>query len=125
MLRKLGYAASEAGTLAEARERLLGQAHFFAILADLKLPDGEGHTLAKDARDRRQPIPLMVVTAYDEPEAINECFLQGIPFARKPEATRCIESFLERIAEADTDRGRRMARAVAVLAAERGLRPYE
>ena len=39
------------------------------VVADLRLPGVDGLAVARHARDRVPPIPVVLITAYDSPEA--------------------------------------------------------
>lgn len=57
-LAREGFAILEAGTLAEARERLAGDAGVAALVVDGTLPDGDGLELLAEVRD----IPVFAVS---------------------------------------------------------------
>jgi DNA-binding NarL/FixJ family response regulator len=60
----LSVAFVEAGSLAEARERLR-EGGLNAALIDLRLPDGDGLDLVRELNDgRASRIPTLVLTAY-------------------------------------------------------------
>ena len=65
-LRQHGFAASVAGTLAEART-LLTQP-FDAVICDRRLPDGDGLDLVKELRAAGNNVPLLMLTALGLPK---------------------------------------------------------
>ncbi len=65
-LRQHGFAASVAGTLAEARQ-LLSQP-FDAVICDRRLPDGDGLDLVKELRANGNHVPLLMLTALGLPK---------------------------------------------------------
>ncbi|TKW61885.1 MAG: response regulator transcription factor [Blastochloris viridis] len=65
-LRQHGFAASVAGTLAEARQ-LLAQP-FDAVICDRRLPDGDGLDLVKELRANGNHVPLLMLTALGLPK---------------------------------------------------------
>ena len=65
-LRQHGFAASVAGTLAEARP-LLAQP-FDAVICDRRLPDGDGLDLVKELRAAGNNVPLLMLTALGLPK---------------------------------------------------------
>jgi DNA-binding response OmpR family regulator len=65
-LRQHGFAASVAGTLAEART-LLTQP-FDAVICDRRLPDGDGLDLVKELRAANNHVPLLMLTALGLPK---------------------------------------------------------
>ena len=65
-LRQHGFAASVAGTLAEARS-LLTQP-FDAVICDRRLPDGDGLDLVKELRAAGNHVPLLMLTALGLPK---------------------------------------------------------
>lgn len=65
-LKSHGFAASVAGTLAEART-LLSQP-FDAIISDRRLPDGDGLDLVKELRAQGNSVPVLMLTALGLPK---------------------------------------------------------
>lgn len=61
-LKASGYEADIAGTVDEARGSLAA-ARYVAVILDLSLPDGDGSSIIRDLRMRRDPIPVLVLTA--------------------------------------------------------------
>ncbi len=59
-----GFAVDHAATLADARACIDGQRYEVMVL-DLGLPDGDGLLLLRELRRRRDPLPVLVLTARD------------------------------------------------------------
>lgn len=59
-----GFAVDTAATVEEA-DGALAATQFDAVLLDLSLPDGDGIELLKKLRRRRNPVPVIAVTARD------------------------------------------------------------
>lgn len=59
-----GFAVDSFATLADADAALVS-VDYQAVILDLGLPDGDGLTLVKRARQRGQAIPMLVLTARD------------------------------------------------------------
>jgi two-component system, NarL family, response regulator DevR len=66
----------EAGTAAQARTRILASRPDVALL-DMRLPDGDGIEVCRDVRSREPDIHCIILTAYDDDEAINAAVLAG------------------------------------------------
>jgi DNA-binding response OmpR family regulator len=67
-LRSAGYRIEVAGSLAQGRELLAGEA-YDALVLDLMLPDGDGLDLCRELRGspRTRQLPLLMLTARGEP----------------------------------------------------------
>jgi two-component system response regulator TctD len=61
-LRTAGYVTDRATTAADARH-VLGAARYAAIILDLGLPDADGVAVLRDIRNRKDAIPVLVLTA--------------------------------------------------------------
>jgi DNA-binding response OmpR family regulator len=61
-LKGAGFGADFATTAAEARTAL-PTARYAALILDLGLPDGDGLAILREIRDRKDPIPVLVLTA--------------------------------------------------------------
>lgn len=66
----------EAGTAAQARTRILATRPDIALL-DMRLPDGNGIDVCRDVRSENPDIRCIILTAYDDDEAINAAVLAG------------------------------------------------
>ena len=61
-LRSAGYEADVLGSVEEAAA-VLQTTFYTALILDLGLPDGDGLSLLRDLRRRKNPIPVLVLTA--------------------------------------------------------------
>jgi DNA-binding response OmpR family regulator len=61
-LQKAGYDSDVLQTLADARIAIAGT-RYAAVILDLGLPDGDGLTLLRELRQRKDPVPILVLTA--------------------------------------------------------------
>jgi DNA-binding response OmpR family regulator len=61
-LKSAGYAADRMTTAADARQAI-SAARYAAIILDLGLPDADGLTVLREIRDRKDAIPVLVLTA--------------------------------------------------------------
>ena len=57
-----GFGADLAATAAEAR-LVLTTTRYAALVLDLGLPDGDGLAILREIRERKDPIPILVLTA--------------------------------------------------------------
>jgi DNA-binding response OmpR family regulator len=57
-----GFGADFATTAAEGRTAL-ATAHYAALILDVGLPDGDGLAILREIRDRKDPIPVLLLTA--------------------------------------------------------------
>lgn len=60
----------EAGTAAQARARIRATQPD-VVLLDMRLPDGNGIDVCRDVRSENPNICCIILTAYDDDEAIN------------------------------------------------------
>lgn len=66
----------EASTAAQARRRIAAIRPDVALL-DMRLPDGDGIDVCRDIRSREQRTRCIILTAYDDDQAINAAVLAG------------------------------------------------
>lgn len=66
----------EAGTAAQARKRI-SATRPDVVLLDMRLPDGNGIDVCRDVRSDNPDIRCIILTAYDDDEAINAAVLAG------------------------------------------------
>jgi len=63
-LRKSGFAVDVVGLVEEARAAV-ETTTYQIVLLDLRLPDGDGFEIIRSVRRRRDPTPIIVLTARD------------------------------------------------------------
>lgn len=68
--------AGEAGSVAEALRRIEATSPDVAVL-DVRLPDGDGIDLCREVRSRHPEIACLILTAYDDDEALRAAALAG------------------------------------------------
>lgn len=61
-LKSAGFDVDHLGTVDEA-QAALATTHYAALILDLGLPDGDGAAILRDLRARKNPIPILVLTA--------------------------------------------------------------
>jgi two-component system response regulator DevR len=66
----------EASTAAQARSRIRATRPDVAIL-DVRLPDGSGIDVCRDVRSENPDVRCLILTGYDDDEAINAAVLAG------------------------------------------------
>lgn len=72
------FAVSTAGTIAEARTRLLEQGERYdAIVLDISLPDGDGRDFCAELREADVKVPILMLTAHDDEEDVVRGFEAG------------------------------------------------
>ena len=64
-LRRQGYLLETAGTVSEAKEKLLNQ-QYDLLLLDVTLPDGTGFEVCDWLRARANHVPIIFLTALDD-----------------------------------------------------------
>ncbi len=69
-LRKSGYGfeVDVAGSYGDALAKLRQNTDYEIVLIDLRLPDGDGISILREIRERRQPISVVVITAFGDEE---------------------------------------------------------
>jgi len=66
----------EAGTVREAARRIAATRPTVAVL-DVRLPDGNGIDLCRDIRSANPDVHCLILTAYDDDEALRSAVLAG------------------------------------------------
>lgn len=92
-----GWEVIVASTRAEALDRLQGYDPFTLVLLDLKLPDGDGLSLARDIHDRHALTEIAVVTGDGKvPEAVQAMRYGVRDFLDKPVRLDDLRALLDR-----------------------------
>ena len=83
-LRKRGYKVAEASDGMEALE-ILKTNSFDLILCDIVMPQMDGVALLKHLQSQFRDIPVMVISALDEMDVVEQCMdLDAVDFITKP-----------------------------------------
>ncbi len=94
-----GHHTLQAGTLGEARRRLLGEAPD-AILLDLRLPDGDGLDFLGELHEGHPETPVVILTAYGDVDTAVRALKAGAEdFFEKPFELEALALILERLVE--------------------------
>jgi DNA-binding response OmpR family regulator len=92
LLRRMGYRVIPTGTRRDALDVLRSE-RLVLVVADLRLPDGDGLDVVRSARAAVPPPPVLVVTATPSPENRSQALAAGAAaYLGKPFA---IPSFME------------------------------
>jgi len=110
-----------AGTLAEARAKLAGDADVGAAVVDLMLPDGSGLELVEELRRSHPVVPILILTGHAEPELINRAHALQAEYVCKPAFHDNLKEFLRRAVQPPVDDERRLADAARALASQHQL----
>ena len=99
------------------------QTAWSGAVIDWKLDSDDGLEVVREARRLHPTVPILVLTAFVEPECINEVHALGAQYACKPVPRENLRAFVERsVAHSGGDP---LERCVAELAREHGLSPRE
>src|SRR4051794_15131075 len=77
MLRKKRYAVVSAPTLADAQRYLAKEEGYDLVLADIRLPDGDGTTLLEHISHVKKPPLVVMITAHGTIESAVSCMRAG------------------------------------------------
>ncbi len=101
MLRKKRYSVVSAPTLAEA-ERYLAKDGFDLVLADIRLPDGDGTSLLEHISHSKKPPLTVMITAHGTIESAVNCMRGGaFDYVVKPFSPSEIEMVVKKAAAFD------------------------
>ena len=76
-LEEEGYAAEVVDTGEGALARLLGGAHVDLVVLDVMLPGKDGFAVVSELRERKQFVPVLMLTARGRPEDVLKGFAAG------------------------------------------------
>lgn len=77
LLRRVGHVSLRAHSGPDAMA-LIDQEKPDLVVADLRLPGADGLAVARHARGRVPPIPVILITAYDSPQARSAARESGV-----------------------------------------------
>ena len=94
LLRRHGYRTITAGTRQAALAMLEGEP-LDLIIADLRLPDGDGLDVVRAARMRPHPPPVIVVTGFASEQSRRQALAAGATaYLAKPFSTSALASLV-------------------------------
>jgi CheY-like chemotaxis protein len=94
LLRRQGCRTILAGTLHEALAALEGEG-LALIIADIRLPDGDGLAVVRAARARLNPPPVIVVTGFSSDQSRRQALAAGATaYLAKPFSTSALTSMV-------------------------------
>lgn len=98
LLRRQGYRVVATGTLREALTSIAG-GNLVLVVADLRLPDGDGLELVRAARRPPAPIPVIVVTGFGSEASRDAALGAGASaYLRKPFSASAFASLVDQAA---------------------------
>lgn len=117
----------EAGSVHEAGRRIEATLPDVAVL-DVRLPDGNGIDLCRDVRSAHPEISCLILTAYDDDDALRSAVLAGASgYVLKDIRSRALIDAIRRVASGRTiqppDVLQRAASALAPAAREEAVAP--
>lgn len=99
-LEELGHTVSSATDLKGAR-KLLETVLFDLLITDVRLPDGSGIDLLKEARAAQTALPVIVITAYGTiRDAVEAMRLGAVEYVQKPFELEGLAVIVEKVLEA-------------------------
>ena len=107
----------EAGSFREAGRRIDATLPDVAVL-DVRLPDGNGIDLCRDIRSAHPDIACLILTAYDDDDALRSAVLAGASgYVLKDIRSRALIDAIRRVAAGGTIQSADVLRQAATLAA--------
>jgi len=102
------YGDVTTATSVEEAERYLGaKVPFSGLVVDWKLPDGDGLSVIRAAREQDPRVPILMMTGYLDAACINEVHALRAEYVAKPASRRNLEEFADRatgrVGEEDID----------------------
>jgi len=89
ILEEHGYTVTAVETVAEARNTLEKQS-FSMLLSDIRLPDGNGASLAEQLRSERPELRIVLISGFAEGDALAIVERQQFPLLHKPFAAEAL-----------------------------------
>ncbi|MBI4636168.1 MAG: response regulator [Candidatus Rokubacteria bacterium] len=97
LLRRQGYRVISAGTRREALERVRSE-RLVLVVADLRLPDGDGLDIVRAARAVGSPPPVIVVTGFYSEASRRQALEAGAAaYLVKPFAISTFTALVEKV----------------------------
>jgi DNA-binding response OmpR family regulator len=97
LLRRHGCRMISAGSRGDALA-ILETEPLALVIADLRLPDGDGLDVVRAARERRHPPPVIVVTAFASEESRRQALRAGATaYLAKPFSTSALTSLIQEV----------------------------
>lgn len=95
-----GFGVSLCTGMVAARENLLQNSTFKLVLADLRLPDGDGILLLNWINEQRLDVPVIIMSGYGEiSTAVSAIKLGAVDFLEKPINPDILKSKIESVFE--------------------------
>jgi DNA-binding NarL/FixJ family response regulator len=99
-------------------------------IVDIGLPDGSGLDLLGPLREGYALLPILILTAYHEPELINRAQAHGVEYLVKPNFVAGLKAFAARVTANEAARAagsveHQVKEAVGAFAATHGLSARE
>jgi PAS domain S-box-containing protein len=83
-LRGLEFTVSVAGGVEEARRAARELGPFDALVTDIVMPDGDGHDLARELRENRPELRVLLISGYSQELPLKEGPQDRVAFLQKP-----------------------------------------
>ena len=97
LLRRHGCRMISASSLGDALA-ILKTEPLALVIADLRLPDGDGLDVVRAARERRQPLPVIVVTGFASEQSRRQALRAGaVAYLAKPFSTSALTSLIQEV----------------------------
>ena len=105
LLQRIGHASLRAHTGPDAMA-LIDREEPDLVVADLRLPGADGLAVTRHARRHVPPIPVILITAYDSPQARNAARESGVGvYLAKPFSNAAFLDAVQRVLPAKSTDG--------------------
>jgi DNA-binding NarL/FixJ family response regulator len=111
-IERCGGAATLVGTVREAREQLASGGPWTGLIVDVRLPDGSGLDVLREARATGVQVPALIVTGLRDNALAHAAFELGATYLVKPVEDIYVESLVHHA----TEECARISRLVNVVA---------
>jgi DNA-binding NarL/FixJ family response regulator len=119
---RVPWPSRSAGTIAAAIQLVAEHRAVVGAIIDIQLPDGSGLDLIRYMRAGSPECPILVLTAYCEPDNANAAHRLGAEFAAKPSFAENVRAFAGRLMRRDPST---LSQIVEDFARTHGLTPTE